>query len=451
VVRWNEAYRTTYREYVSNQRAKDDSVIGVRSVLSKVRIVEGLDPGWVQLLKFHYGALALAEYAGAVAELRMARFGRDSAWRTMATLGALDEIRHTQIPLLLGHDLLRFDGNFDWTQRAYHTNEWMILAARHLFDDMFGAADALEVAVQLNFVFETGFSNLQFMAMAAMAEGADDHLFERALSSIQTDEARHAQIGHPVLRTLIDNGEKKQAQYLVDKMWWRCWRLTLALTGTAMEYLTPVRARTRSFRQFMEEWVVDQFIKNLAEFGLERPWFWDQFLEELDFAHHSLQLGLYDYRTTLWFDVAAPDDDERTWLANAYPQWAETFGPMWAARERNWEREGEPGTLAYALPALCNLCQLPTVFVRPGCNTACTAEANGRRYLFCSDPCRWIFLSQLRRFGPHQSVVDRIIAGSAPGKLTDLHRWMGLDAPVETGKDLRRGLKPWRLEPVPQA
>jgi toluene monooxygenase system protein A len=36
--------------------------------------------------KFRNGAVALAEYAGAVAELRMARFGRDSAWRTMATL-----------------------------------------------------------------------------------------------------------------------------------------------------------------------------------------------------------------------------------------------------------------------------------------------------------------------------------------------------------------------------
>ena len=240
---WNEAYRTTYRDYLANQRSKDDSVMGVRSVLNKAYLREEHDPSWVQLLKFHYGALALAEYAGAVAELRMARFGRDSAWRTMATLGALDEIRHTQIPLLFGHDLLRLDGNFDWTHRAYHTRQWVIIAARHLFDDMFLAADAIDIAVQLNFVFETGFSNLQFLAMAAMADGADDHLFEKALTSIQTDEARHAQIGHPVLRTLIDNGGKERVQYLVDKMWWRCWRLLIALTGTAMEYLTPVRAR----------------------------------------------------------------------------------------------------------------------------------------------------------------------------------------------------------------
>jgi toluene monooxygenase system protein A len=47
--------------------------------------------------------------------------------------------------------------------------------------------------------------------------------------------------------------------------------------------------------------------------------------------------------------------------------------------------------------------------------------------------------------------VDRIVAGTAPGKLTDLHRWMGLEVPVELGKDLRRGLSPWRLESIPKA
>ena len=47
----------------------------MRAALSKPRLFDDLDPGWVQLVKFHNGAVALAEYAGAVAELRMARFG----------------------------------------------------------------------------------------------------------------------------------------------------------------------------------------------------------------------------------------------------------------------------------------------------------------------------------------------------------------------------------------
>jgi hypothetical protein len=38
-------------------------------------------------------------------------------------------------------------------------------------------------------------------------------------------------------------------------------------------------------------------------------------------------------------------------------------------------------TMAYVLPATCNLCQLPTLFVRPDYNTACTLERDGRTYL----------------------------------------------------------------------
>jgi len=42
---WNEAYRTTYREYVANQRDKDSAVLGVRAALSKPRLFDDLDPG----------------------------------------------------------------------------------------------------------------------------------------------------------------------------------------------------------------------------------------------------------------------------------------------------------------------------------------------------------------------------------------------------------------------
>ncbi len=195
---WSEAYRTSYLEYVENQSVKDLSVLAVRDALDKQRIRERLDPSWLQLVKFHLGTFAVGEYLAVPAELGMARFGRASAWRTMANLGALDEIRHTQIQLLVGHDLLAVDDNFDWTHKAYHTNNWLIIAARHAFDDMCGAGNAIETAIQLNLAFETGFTNLQFMALAALADRADHHVFEKALLSVQTDEARHAQIGHSV-------------------------------------------------------------------------------------------------------------------------------------------------------------------------------------------------------------------------------------------------------------
>ena len=201
----------------------------------------------------------------------------------------------------------------------------------------------------------------------------------------------------------------------------------------------------------MTEWVTEQFVKNLAEFDLEKPWFWDLFVEELDYAHHSFQLGLYTYRTTLWFNVGSPSAAERSWLNGKYPRWNEVYAPLWDQLEGRWQAEGETNTLSYGLPALCNLCQLPTLFIRPGRNTACTLELDGRRYLFCSEPCRWIFQQEPQRFAGHKSVVDRIVAGEAPGKLIDLQEWMGLTEPAENGKDLRRGLDPWRLDPIPTA
>jgi toluene monooxygenase system protein A len=446
---WGEVYRTSYREYVRNQRAKDSSVLAVRDALSKARLADGLDPGWVQLVKLHNGAFALTEYGAVPAELRMARFGRDSAWRLMANLGALDEIRHTQIPLLIGHDLLRLDDNFDWTQKAFHTNEWAIIAARHLFEDMFVTANAIDTAIQLNFVFETGFTNLQFVALAAMADGADHHVFEKALTSIQTDESRHAQIGHPVLRTLIQNGAKEYVQFLLDKMWWRSWRILLTVTGTAMDYLTPLEARKHSFKEFMEEWVLVQFLRNLEEFGLERPWFWDLFLEELEYAHHSMQLGLYLYRATLWFDEAMPGPEQRAWLRANYPTWEKTFQPSWDHLDEAWATRGEAATKAYVLPAICNLCQLPALFMRPGHNTACTLVRDERHYLFCSEPCRWIFEQQASRFADHNSVVDRILLGEVPGDLPGLLEWMGFNGPGELGADLHRGAD--HLWKVPRA
>ncbi len=445
---WSEAYRTSYSEYVENQSVKDLSVLAVRDALDKQRIRERLDPSWLQLVKLHLGTFAVGEYLAVPAELGMARFGRASAWRIMANLGALDEIRHTQIQLLVGHDLLAVDDNFDWTHKAYHTNNWLIIAARHAFDDMCGAGNAIETAIQLNLAFETGFTNLQFMALAALADRADHHLFEKALLSVQTDEARHAQIGHSVVRALIHSGGRAYVQYLMDKMWWRSWRILIATTGTAMDYLTPIAARSRSFKEFVEEWVVQQYMRNLEEFGLDLPWFWSIFLDELDDAHHSLQLALYSTRTLLWFDEPSPSEPERAWLRAKYPTWEATYAPIWDQFENEWAQHGEAASLAYALPGICNLCQLPTVFASPKRHTVRTFNPAGRTYLFCSEPCRWIFEQQIERFAEHMTVVDRVVAGEAPSDLIDLHTWMGHESSASMGKDLRRGFDRWRLERV---
>ncbi len=205
-----------------------------------------------------------------------------------------------------------------------------------------------------------------------------------------------------------------------------------------------VEARTRSFKEFMEEWVIEQFTKNLAEFGLERPVVLGSVLGGAGLRPPQLPARLL----RLPHDALVRRCHARHRGTPLAEREVSTVGRDLRAASGNgsrqeWDTNGEAGTLAYALPALCNLCQLPTLFVRPGKNTACTLESRAAATT-SSAPNRAGGSSSSRRSASRDtcSVVDRIVAGEAPGKLIDLHDWMGLEAPTETGKDLRRGLDP---------
>ena len=200
---WDEPYRTSYAEYVAGQHEKESAVRAVRESVGRPEDFARLDPTWRSVLKLHGATLPLAEFAAVIGNLRAARFGRDSAWRTMALFGALDELRHTQIPLLVLHELVQWDQQFDWTHKFFHTNDWVAIAGRHLVDELLLASNPIEFAIATNFVFETGFTNLQFVGLTAMARKAGDRMFEKMLKSIQTDEARHAQIGPAVLAIVV--------------------------------------------------------------------------------------------------------------------------------------------------------------------------------------------------------------------------------------------------------
>src|SRR5689334_20097581 len=171
---WDEPFRTSYSEYVTQQHAKEASVYAVRDALGGVDDYRKLPAPWLSGLKLHAATLPLAEFAAVVGNLRAARFGRRGAWRSAALFAALDEMRHTQIPLLLMHDLVRWDPQFDWTHRFFHSNTWVAIAARHIMDELLLASDPIEFAIATNFVFETGFTNLQFVGLSAIARTVGD-------------------------------------------------------------------------------------------------------------------------------------------------------------------------------------------------------------------------------------------------------------------------------------
>ncbi|MCF7550851.1 toluene monooxygenase [Pseudonocardia sp. WMMC193] len=440
---WDEPYKVTYPEYVHNQYGKDASVYSFNEVVGRSTMFDRLDPGWKSAIIAHYGAIAVPEYLASIGESRMGRFGRAAAWRNMAMFGTLDETRHGQIQTYFPYGLLAKEPRADWAHKAMHTNEWGAIAARHLFDDMFTGNDAVSTAIQLTFTFETGFTNLQFLGMAADAMKVGDLDFGALISSIQTDEARHSQQGEPTMKILVANGREDVAQKLVDHMFWRSWRVFALLTGLSMDYYTPLEHRTHSFKEFMTEWICKQFLDQFRDFGLEKPWYWDShFIPELDWYHHALHMGIWTWRPTVWWNPdAGMSGEEREWLEAKYPGWNDTFGKQWDVVTDNVRAGRIEATLPETLPMICNMCQIPVV--SPMGHLLGKMDSplprqhvrNGRKYTFCGEICEWIFVQQPERFQGHLTLVDRFLAGQIqPPTLEGVLAYMGL-SPEEMGQD----------------
>jgi toluene monooxygenase system protein A len=78
------------------------------------------------------------------------------------------------------------------------------------------------------------------------------------------------------------------------------------------------------------------------------------------------------------------------------------------------EPASETTVHATALLGFCDLCQLPLSAGTPRNNTANVLTRDGREHIFCSQPCRWIFLREPERYAGHKDVVKRILCGEAP-------------------------------------
>jgi toluene monooxygenase system protein A len=442
---WDEAYRINYHEYIQTQYKKVNSVNAVQEVLGQLKNIKKIDPTWLNGIKLYSAVFTLAEYAAVIGNLRAARFGQDSAWRNLSLFGALDELRHAQIPLKIMHDFIRWDPQFDWTHKFYHSNNWIAIAGRHFIDELLLLSDPIEFAIATNFVFETGFTNLQFVGLTAIAELVGDNLFAKMLQSIQTDEMRHAQIGPAVIEILIQH-DKAKVQRLVDKWFWRSWQLFAIVTGLSIDYFTPVNKRQYSFKEFMQEWITDQFLNTLKQYQLEKPWYWDFFLQSIDHYHHMVAVSAYTYRASTWFNWHVPSPEDRQWYAKKYPNAWPGIDKIWQQIIHSWQ-ETPPGvewSVHGTTPiGFCNLCQLVLCHGTPAQNAAIVKKINDHNYIFCSEPCLKIYEAEPERYQDHKDVVHRILCGEAPGNVVALvENYFGLMA-SERGRDLHLGQYSW--------
>src|SRR5678816_1243084 len=102
-------------------------------------------------------------------------------------------------------------------------------------------------------------------------------------------------------------------------------------------------------------------LKTLARLGLERPWYWDTFLESLENYHHMVYASAYTYRASVWFDFVVPGPQDREWLRSKYPGTWDMYDPVWQTISKRWE-ESDPGNEfavhGTAIVTFCDLCQL---------------------------------------------------------------------------------------------
>lgn len=437
--KWEEPYRVTYPEYVATQREKETGAYSVKAVLQKSKVFEQLDAGWKSVAKQHFGAIALAEDIAQYGELRMSRFGLAPAWRNTAVLGALDEARHAQIGLFFPHELIGKDPQYDWAHKAYQTNEWAIIAVRALFDGLMMNPNVVDVSVEIPFTFETGFTNVQFVALAADALESGDINFANMISSIQTDEARHAQQGGATLEILAEH-DPRRAQWIIDKSFWLSARLFSILSGPAMDYYTPLARREQSYKEFMHEWIAEQFLDQIRDYGLKKPWYWDEFMAGLETWHHALHLGVWYWRPTVWWNPqGGVSPEEREWLNEKYPRWEQQFGRIWDVIIDNINQDRMELTLPETMPWLCNLCHLPIGTAGSPYNDKYPVRGyplkhNGYRYHFCSRPCRQIWWEDKDTLHA-PTVIERLLAGDIqPPTVEGILAWMDL-TPDVMGED----------------
>ncbi len=429
---FDEPYKVTYRDYVQTQREKDVGAYSVKSATSRNEFYRKAESGWKSMLQFHFGSIPFVEYGSVSAFARMTRFGKAPGMRNMATFGSLDETRHTQIQMFFGYEFIGEHRAFDWAQKAPNTDNWVVISERHCFDDVEHTRDAVSSAIMTNFAFEQGFTNLQFIALSADAKKYGDFSFSAMLQTVQSDEARHSQIGEPLIEIMMRAGRKEEAQRLVDISFWRVWKQFSALSGVSIDYYTPLERREHSFKEFVENFVCTQFLRNLNALGLDKPWYWDDyFLPDINTYHHAQQIGIYLYRATQWWDaVAGVSPVEREWLEKKYPGWNDTYGQIWDVIIENILKGRSERTEPKILPMMCNMTGLELTGV-PGKSwdvKALHLDLDGRRYHFGSPVDKWIFELEPERYKGHLSFIDRFVAGLMPSGPEGPFEYMSMPA-----------------------
>ena len=309
----------------------------------------------------------------------------------------MDEMRHTQLNLMVrarargqGHPVRLGAEGVPHEQLGDHRR-----LARSSTTSM-TCTSAVDVALGLPFTFETGFTNLQFVALASSALEAGDINFANMISSIQTDEARHAQQGGPTLEILLEQ-DPEHAQWIIDTT--RSGSpagLFAIVTGPSMDYYTPLEGRgavLQGVHGGVDRRPVHDLLRGLrAEASRGTGTSSSTGSTTRTTRGH---LGTWFYRWTLFWNPRRRCRQGRAGVADARStRTGRRTGAPCGTQVIHNVNDGRPDlTLPATLPwsATCAssrwACDLAGVDEVPGASRYKLVH-NGYKYWFCSEPCR---------------------------------------------------------------
>ena len=68
--------------------------------------------------------------------------------------------------------------------------------------------------------------------------------------------------------------------------------------------------------------------------GLDKPWYWNIMLDDLDTRHHGMHAGIWTFHQSVRGGAVPPgvSPAEREWLEEKYPGWEDTWGTHFCTR-----------------------------------------------------------------------------------------------------------------------
>jgi phenol/toluene 2-monooxygenase (NADH) P3/A3 len=389
--KFNDPFQILFEDYIRIQAEKEDKFHAVRDAGARFGHISRVDPRWVEAMKSFNTALTYSEYYNYRGHVRVARFAPAPAIRIASMVQAMDERRHAEEAIYQAKDYVKHHESgflLPKDRLTFFERHWYFQGDRSFFEDLI-TTDPIEAIIGTNLVFETAFTNLLFIAAPAAGVANGDFGFGQAHLTIQSDETRHMALGQSVARAMLQNDDTnlELIQDWMDKWFWRCHRLLLAVVGPVLDYFPknkPISYK-EAFRRYVLEDFIQGYVSELSQFGLKPPRHLDQALAEIEHGSHTIWRGLYASRKDLWFDVHQPTQEDLAWLNDKYPAFAETHAPFWRAVAEGANVDADTA------PMICDVCQFPCVFPEPAHAVALPMDFGGRRYWFCSEGCQWIF------------------------------------------------------------